>query len=234
MIIKLSKQITIAFLLLGVISCSPLAEYKKNTPKPRWSKEIAEFEKLDKEESYSKDAILFTGSSSIRKWTTIKEDILPYEAISRGFGGSKIEELAYYFDRIVYPHQFKALVIFIGTNNLTGKPTDSKPEDMLKYAKYIKKKIRAKYSKTPVFWIAITPTNARISAWPQVQKANQLIKDMCVKSSNFHFIETDTAYLGADGKPIKNLFVSDQIHLNAEGYAIWNKIIKKELDTYLK
>lgn len=234
MIIKLSKQITIAFLILAAIACSPLAEYKKNTPKPRWAKEIADFEKLDKEENYAKDAILFIGSSSIKRWTTIKEDMLPYKTIQRGFGGSKIEELAYYFDRIVYPHEFKALVIFIGTNNLTGKKTDAKPSDILKYAKYIKKKIRAKYTNTPVFWIAITPTNARISAWPQVQNANQLIKDMCNKSKDFHFIETDEAYLGADGKPIKNLFVTDQIHLNTEGYAIWNKIIKKELDTYLK
>lgn len=233
MIIKF-KQIVFSLILLTTISCSPLKEYKKNTPKPRWAKEIAAFEELNKTEKYSKDAILFTGSSSIRKWITIKEDMKPYEVISRGFGGSKIEELAYYLERIVYPHEFKALVIFIGTNNLTGKATDSKPEDILKYAKYIKKKIRAKYSKTPVFWIAITPTNARISAWPQVQKANQLVKEMCEKSANFHFIETDTYYLGADGLPIKNLFVSDQIHLNSDGYAIWRDIIKKELDKHLK
>ena len=99
---------------------------------------------------------------------------------------------------------------------------------------FIKKKIRANYPTTPVFWIAITPTNARIKAWPQVQETNSLIKKMCEESPNFHFIATDYAYLNQTGNPIKELFVQDQIHQNAEGYAIWTKIIKKELDTYLK
>jgi lysophospholipase L1-like esterase len=67
-----------------------------------------------------------------------------------------------------------------------------------------------------------------------VQEANHLVKNMCEKSSNFHFIETKDYYLGQDGKPIKDLFVKDQIHLNEEGYAIWTKIIRKELDAHLK
>jgi len=235
--IRKSKLLSSLLLILGIcinFSCSPLYKYRNSTSTPKWAPEIVKFEKLDQTESYAKDAILFTGSSSIRKWTTIDKDMLPYHVISRGFGGSKLEDLAFYLDRIIKPHQFKALVIFSGTNNLTGKASDSKPEDLLKLAKYIKKKIRANYPTTPVFWIAITPTNARIKAWSQVQETNRLMKKMCEGSPNFHFIDTDYAYLDQKGKPIKELFVQDQIHQNAEGYAIWTKIIKKELDTQLK
>ncbi|MFM6982594.1 MAG: GDSL-type esterase/lipase family protein [Chitinophagaceae bacterium] len=230
--IFLSALATSAIILSS--GCSTLYQYRNSTSTPKWAGEIANFEKLDKTEIYAKDAILFTGSSSIRKWTTIREDMAPYPVISRGFGGSKLEDLAFYLDRIVSPHQFRALVIFSGTNNLTGKETDAKPEELLKLAQYIKRKIRSKYPETPVFWIAITPTNARIKAWPQVQEANRLVKKMCETSPNFHFIETADAYLGKDAKPIKELFVDDQIHQNAAGYSIWTKIIKKELDTYLK
>ena len=224
----------LGFIIAATIGCSPLYKYRNSTSTPKWAGEIAAFEKLDKEQTYAKDAILFTGSSSIRKWTTIAEDMKPYPVISRGFGGSKIEDLGFYLDRILSPHQFKAIVIFTGTNNLTGKPADAKPEAILEMAKFIKKKIRAKYPNTPVFWIAITPTNARVKAWAQVQAANQLVKQMCESAENFHFITTDYAYLDQNGNPIKDLFVEDQIHLNAAGYAIWTKIIKKELATYLK
>jgi lysophospholipase L1-like esterase len=223
-----------ALVLCLTINCSPLYKYRNSTSTPKWAGEIANFEKISKEQKYPDDAILFTGSSSIRKWTTIEEDMKPHSVISRGFGGSKIEDLAYYFDRIVYPHRFKAIVIFSGTNNLTGKKNDSKPQDILKMAQLIKRKIRSKYPEVPVFWMAITATNARISAWDKVQEANRLVRNMCEKSSNFHFIETKDYYLGKDGKPIKELFVKDQIHLNEEGYAIWTKIIRKELDAHLK
>jgi lysophospholipase L1-like esterase len=223
-----------ALVLFLNVNCSPLYKYRNSTSTPKWANEIANFEKISKEQKYPEDAILFTGSSSIRKWTSIEEDMKPHSVISRGFGGSKIEDLAYYLERIVYPHRFKAIVIFSGTNNLTGKKNDSKPQDVLKMAQLIKRKIRSKYPEVPVFWIAITATNARINAWDKVQEANHLVKNMCEKSSNFHFIETKDYYLGQDGKPIKDLFVKDQIHLNEEGYAIWTKIIRKELDAHLK
>ncbi len=42
---------------------------------------IAEFEKLDQTEQYPDDAILFTGSSSVRLWKTIAEDVAPYPVI---------------------------------------------------------------------------------------------------------------------------------------------------------
>lgn len=227
--------IVVSTLVLSInTNCSPLYKYRNSTSTPKWAGEIANFEKISKEQKYPDDAILFTGSSSIRKWTTIEEDMKPYPVISRGFGGSKIEDLAYYFEQIVYPHRFKAIVIFSGTNNLTGKKNDSKPQEVLKMAQLIKRKIRSKYPEVPVFWIAITATNARISAWDNVQEANRLVKNMCDRSSNFHFIETKDSYLGKDGKPIKDLFVKDQIHLNEDGYAIWTKIIRKELDAHLK
>jgi lysophospholipase L1-like esterase len=35
--------------------------------------------------------------------------------------------------------------------------------------------------------------------------------------------------LGAEGKPLPDIFVSDQLHMNAKGYAIWTKIIAPHL-----
>ena len=230
-LIKISCWI---FSLALLVSCSTLYRYRNSTSTPKWAGEIDNFEKLDTQESYPNDAILFVGSSSIRKWTNIKEDMAPYPVIQRGFGGSKLEDLAFYFKRIVYPHRFRALVIFSGTNNLTAKPSDSTPKELESLAKHIRKEIKQKYPNTPVFWIAITPTNARWKAWPQVQEANRLVQNMCKQTPNFHFIETASNYLGPDGLPINNLFIADQIHMNEDGYHIWAKIIKKELAAHLK
>jgi lysophospholipase L1-like esterase len=35
--------------------------------------------------------------------------------------------------------------------------------------------------------------------------------------------------LEADGTPIKGIFVEDNLHMNADGYAIWQKIIEPYL-----
>jgi hypothetical protein len=66
-----------ALLLVLFISCSPLRKYSEQVKK--WEHDIAAFEQLDKSEQDPKNAILFTGSSSIWLWSTILEDMAPSE-----------------------------------------------------------------------------------------------------------------------------------------------------------
>ena len=35
--------------------------------------------------------------------------------------------------------------------------------------------------------------------------------------------------LGEDGKPRRELFVGDGLHLNAKGYALWTKVVAPHL-----
>ena len=35
--------------------------------------------------------------------------------------------------------------------------------------------------------------------------------------------------LEKDGKPMKNIFIEDQLHMNAYGYKIWQKLILPHL-----
>jgi len=51
---------------------------------------IVEFEIKDKENDFHSEAILFTGSSSIKMWKTLEQDMAPMQVINRGFGGSTL------------------------------------------------------------------------------------------------------------------------------------------------
>ena len=61
-----------------------------------WSKkdfyqgDIDKFKEADKGTAPAKDLILFTGSSSIRFWSTLKDDMAPHNVLNRGFGGFKL------------------------------------------------------------------------------------------------------------------------------------------------
>ncbi len=193
-----------------------------------WEKDIQKFEDFDSIESYSEDALLFTGSSSIRLWSTIKEDMAPYEVIQRGYGGAKLDDYLYYSKRIIYPHLVKAIVIFIA-NDISGAENDKSPEEVLQLFLNLVDTIREKFLVIPIFWIEITPTNSRWNVWIEISKANQLIKNKCEELDNVYFIETSFAFIGEEGKPKSELFVEDQLHLNSEGYRIWAEIIKEKL-----
>ena len=220
----------ISFILL---SCSPIRKYQ-NLPEVRfWENDIQKFEQLDKSEKYPEDAILFAGSSSIRFWTSLEQDMAPYHIIQRGYGGAKLSDFAVYAGRIFDPHKCEAVVMFIA-NDITGSDKDKTPEEVATLFRNILKTIRKVHPSTPIFWIAVTPTVSRWKVWPEIQKANEFIKKICANQKNTYFIRTDFAFLNENGLPKDELFGEDKLHLTEKGYTVWTEIIKKELNYVLK
>lgn len=208
-----------------LLSCSPISKYR-NLPEVRfWEKDIQNFEQLDKNEKYQEDAILFAGSSSIRLWNSLEEDMAPYHVIQRGYGGAKLSDFAVYAGRIIDPHPCKAIVLFIA-NDITGSDQDKTPSEVADLFKSVLKIIRKGHPATPVFWVAVTPTASRWKVWPEIQKANGLIKKVCENQKNTYFIKTDFAFLNENGLPKDELFREDKLHLTEKGYAVWAEIIK--------
>ena len=217
---------------LFIISCAPLSKYRDLPEVKAWESEIEKFEQLDITKSYPSDAILFAGSSSIRMWSTIGKDMLPYNVIQRGYGGAKLSDFAVYADRIIYPHPCQAIVIFIA-NDISGNDNDKSPLEVSQLFKKTLYIIRRKFADTPVFWISITPTPARWHVWPEIKEANGMIREICESHRNTYYIDTEKYFTNASGLPRSELFLEDKLHLNPEGYAVWTGIIKNELNEAL-
>ena len=227
-------RLLVSSILISVIlsSCSVSSKYTKEASE-NWEKDILKFEQRDKIEKDPSNAIFFVGSSSIRLWSTLQQDVAPYPVIQRGFGGSKFSDLSVYVKRIVYPHQFRALVIF-EANDITGSKTDKSPEEVVKLLQNIVRTVRKKYADQPIFVLGITPTKSRWNVWPVVKRTNLLLKESCDNLHNTYFVETAAAYLNKDGEPRNDLFLDDRLHQNHEGYIIWGDLVKKRLDEVLR
>lgn len=198
----------------------------------KWEKTILEMEVRDKTETHPEDAILFIGSSSIRLWETIDDDMAPYPAIQRGFGGSRFSDVAVYAKRLIQPHRYRALVLFVG-NDVSGKETDATPEQVVDWFQRVVGVSRAQSPEAPVFCIAVTPTMSRWEAWPKIQEVNAALQAACAADVSLHFIPTASAYLNGEGEPRPELFREDRLHQTAQGYQIWAAIIKSHLDAVL-
>ena len=195
----------------------------------KWEEDIKKLEALDAKEKPNKNALLFVGSSYVRLWEGLNKDIAPYQTINRGFGGSKLNEVAYYIERLVYGHTFRGIVLYVG-NDIVGSKQDKTPLQDVELVKYITKKIRVKFPTTPIFWNQISPSEKRWAVWDKISEANQMIKQFCEANEQVYYIESAAPFLGADGKPIASLFRDDKLHYNEKGYVIWGNIVKKSLD----
>jgi hypothetical protein len=209
-------------------SCSPL---KKYDPKDRaWAlPEINAFENQNATTDYSEDAILFIGSSSIRLWKTLAEDMVPYPVIQRGYGGAHFRDIVFFTERILADHPLSMVVCFVA-NDISGSPKDGSPKEVLSLFKLFVKQVREKHPDIPILQIAVTPTLSRWDYWDEINKVNQLLKSYCEKTANLYFVDTVPIYLDTFNQPKSEWFVKDQLHLNAKGYEVWNGLIKSEIE----
>jgi hypothetical protein len=59
--------------------------------------------------------VVFAGSSTIRFWNGLEEDMAPLPTVQRGFGGAKINDVIRYLDRLIARHEPSMVVLYIGS-----------------------------------------------------------------------------------------------------------------------
>ncbi len=208
-----------------------LAPYRQAAIK-RWQKSIDQFDQLNQQQPDPVDGILFIGSSSIRRWDSIATDMAPYRTIRRGYGGAKYPDMALFVQQIIRPHQYRALVMFVG-NGVVGKPDDHSPDLIEALVRRIVAASHQHQRGAPVFLIEITPCEKRFDAWPKIRAVNARLREVALTTPHTYFIPTASHYLHPDGTPRPELFVDDKLHLNSDGYRLWSSLIRRRLDDVL-
>jgi lysophospholipase L1-like esterase len=221
----LARKLWLRFAILVCVIClGTLAAAQQ----PAFESEIAAFEKADRQNPPQPGAIVFTGSSSIRLWSTLAEDMKPLSVINRGFGGSQIADVNQFAARIVLPYRPRAVVFYAGDNDLAASPPKS-PEQVCDDFKKFVQIVHSPLPETRIYFVSIKPSIQRWTLWPNFQKANELIRKYVTSTPSVEFIDVTYAMLDAQGTPRADIFREDGLHLNEKGYAIWTAIIKPRL-----
>lgn len=188
----------------------------------KWEKDIAAFEAADKKSFPQPDGNVFVGSSSIVKWTQIAQDLAPAPIIKRGFGGSLLSDSEHYADRIIIPYKPKRVFVYAGDNDLAAKRS---PAAVAKSFSDLAEKVHAALPRTQVWFITIKPSPARVALLDAIRETNGLVKDFAASHPYVSLVDVFTSML-KDGMPRPELFVSDNLHMNPDGYKIWTGLIK--------
>lgn len=169
---------------------------------------------------------LFTGSSSIRLWKDLNAYFPELSIINTGFGGSQTHELLYYSDELIFRYHPQKIFIYEGDNDLaSGK----NPKTVLKTMKELVGKIRSSLPESEIVLLSPKPSPARWHLKENYEHLNQLLEQYCKQTAKVSFINLWDVLLGTDGEPLKDIFLSDRLHLNKKGYDLWAETIKEQL-----
>lgn len=201
--------------------------HAQNQKPPFWD-DIQSFKKQDSISFPGTGKILFVGSSSFTKWKDVQNYFPSYPIINRGFGGSSLPDVIRYSEDVIFKYQPKQIVIYCGENDFAASDTVS-AETVVARFKELFSLIRSRYKNVPIDYISMKPSPSRKHLLPKFLVANMAIKNYLKKKRKTDFIDVYYKMLKADGTPMDDIFIEDKLHMNAKGYAIWQKVIEPYL-----
>jgi lysophospholipase L1-like esterase len=196
--------------------------YEKTDPPEWYENEIRIFEILDRYNPPPDSAILFTGSSTIRRWYSLSEDLYPWEVINRGFGGSVMKELNLNIDRIVFPYRPSIIFVYEGDNDIVR---GIKPSAFLEECRAFINQCQQHLPHTEIIFLSIKPSPSRMRYWKQMEKANQMLEELCRINEHVIFIDISTPMFIRPGILKNDIYAEDGVHLNDKGYNLLRQVI---------
>ncbi|MFP2996651.1 GDSL-type esterase/lipase family protein [Spongiivirga sp. MCCC 1A20706] len=166
------------------------------------------------------DNIIFTGSSSVRMWHAINSTFPEVSILNTGFGGSEMIDLIRHRNKLV--RDFKPIKLFIyeGDNDIAR---GTSPKKTLKHFKRFIRWTKRRLPNTKLFIISPKPSIARWHLKGEYVKLNNALKDLCL-AENLSFVDVWSPMIDND-RPIQDIFLDDDLHMNEKGYKIWKKVI---------
>nr|WP_297782963.1 cyclic nucleotide-binding domain-containing protein [uncultured Allomuricauda sp.] len=195
-------------------------------PPEIWRNEIKRLKRRVRTLENQNDLIIFYGSSSVRLWVGMKKDLAPFNVLNLGFGGSTYAWCIHYFDEIFNGAEPKKIVLYAGENDLAqGKS----PQEVLNDCNRLVQMIFKKYPDVELAFVSLKPSLEREEMIPLIIETNLLLSKYVIGELNAQFVNVFGQMITADNRPKPELYMSDGLHLNKKGYAIWSDVIKTAL-----
>ena len=188
----------------------------------RFEEEIQKFK--DNSNTYD---IVFTGSSSVRMWESLQSDFPDANLINTGFGGSHMSDLSHYLEVLVLKFKPSLVFIYEGDNDInSGK----KPDVVIKETREVLDRIFASSENIRIVLISAKPSPSRFKFKEEYAALNEQFKALALENDQIRYVDVWEPMLNNEGEPIADIFIEDQLHMNAKGYAIWAEVIGPFLD----
>ena len=132
-------------------------------------------------------------------------------------------DCVWYFNRLVPPYRPRLVVLSAGGNDFAfgHRTTDEIAGDFQKF----RERLHAVLPETKLIYLATPHSPLRAADREIIDRINTLIAAQCAADARCTFLDINQALLGLDGQPRAELYRADRLHLNADGYAAWTKLL---------
>lgn len=182
--------------------------------------------------TYENYHIMLAGSSSMEYWETSYNDMLPIISYNHGIGGTTVEQwTSKLFERLVLPYSPKAVVYYVGVNDIINNGKDG--ETTASNLEALFNKTHEYLPNTQIFYVLIN----KLPGYMQHQEKFDVANNGAIAYSQSHSyltcIDAGAGLLKENGNPHAAYFRTDGLHMSRYGYVIWGGAIKEAIIDWL-
>lgn len=192
----------------------------------RYENEIRLLQRLNDTEPLPHNAIVFTGSSIFRFWSTLARDMAPLPVINRAFGGARTWEVLHFFDRIILPCQPAIIAYYCGSNDIE---CGEEPVPIATRFQEFGELVLRELPGSRVFFVSINLAPQKRARWDAIEAVNRLVARLCEGSPAFGYIDVNAALMDAHLQPRTDFYQEDGLHLRPAAYQALSDSIKPVL-----
>ncbi len=205
--------------LLMLFVCTACALEPTPRPDPQtFANEVAAFAKRPAQ----KGGIVFVGSSSIRMWPHFKRDFAGLPVVNHGFGGSVSNDLIVHFDSVIARDEPRLLVLYSG-NDLAKKLTVSEAfDDQTRFLDLA----HSRFPNLRVIVNSVKIARSRTAETPRIHELNRRLESWAAEHDWVRYLDSTSYLSDENGRPIREYFRADELHLSPAGYAKWRELLE--------
>ena len=177
--------------------------------------------------------IALGGSSSMENWSTSTLDMAPIGTFNHGIGGTTVQQWTNkLFQRLVLPYSPKAVVYYVGVNNIINGDHD----DGATTGQYLEALFDKTHQYLPhaqIFYVMINKLPGYPNKQDDFDVANGRALLYANKNKYLTCIDAGKGLLKDDGSPNASYFLTDGLHMSKYGYVIWGAAVKEAIINWL-
>lgn len=170
-------------------------------------------------------ALWFVGSSSIHRWTSLKQDMAPWKTENRGIDGAQLTDILPRFANIK-PNEGRprAIILYVGENDIANAVPVRTVMRQLAGLFDLRDRL---LPDVPVLMLSAKPSPGRAAFLGEQRLFNAATRQFLPHMRAAHYADITTP-LFAGGKLGDN-YQPDGVHMNARGYAVWADVVRQRL-----
>ena len=199
-----------------------------------WEREVDAYASIDRDTRQPLDPVLVVGGRRVKLWRGLEDLLAPRPVLMRGLGNATINDILYYYDRLIGFYQPDTLVIMPGNSEFHIRDAKSATE----LVSIIRTLVEADASasehgtrKIYVFTPLKTPLFPGDSA--KIEKATLLLEEWAQEDKRVAILDGNALLTDDTGQAKPDYYRSDGTNLNEHGYLRLSLLLQTqiELDT---